>query len=83
MENNHNITYNNGVDDDIHFTDLQLKILSCIKEDFKSCSDIAWELKKHHLHIGKSIKSLLDKDLVHRSSIDYNNGSIKIMYMKS
>lgn len=53
-------------------TDIQKKILKAIKEDYMTCDDIAFITKKHRIHIGKSMKSLLNKGYV-RAWYDYPN----------
>jgi predicted transcriptional regulator len=45
-------------------SELQEEILNLIAQDYKTCSDIAFELKHNQMHIGNSIKSLLNKKLI-------------------
>jgi predicted transcriptional regulator len=42
-------------------TPLQIQIIELLKKDndFMTCDDIAWELKKHKMHIGNSVKALV------------------------
>lgn len=43
---------------------------------FMTCDDIAWELKKHKMHIGKSIKKLVDNGILEKYYTDYSNPKI-------
>lgn len=45
-------------------TKFQNIILRAIKNEYKSCSDIAFEIKKNKIHVGNSVKALLDKKII-------------------
>lgn len=47
-------------------TELQKLIIELLTkdDDHFTCDDIAWKLKKHKMHIGNSIKSLVKKGIV-------------------
>jgi predicted transcriptional regulator len=65
-------------------TDLQTQIIELLKKDndFMSCDDIAWELKKHKMHIGNSVKGLVKKGILgmHRSRIhEFSNTTYYVL----
>jgi predicted transcriptional regulator len=53
-------------------TDLQTQIIELLKKDndFMSCDDIAWKLKKHKMHIGNSVKVLVEKKILGKHKKD-------------
>ena len=59
---------------------LQIQIIELLKKDndFMTCDDIAWELKKHKIHIGNSVKALVKRGILdsYRSQWD-KYGNIK------
>lgn len=57
-----------------NLTPLQKSIISLLSDhEFKTASDIAWELKKNQMHIGTSLKSLMKKGIVNDYHSDYSN----------
>lgn len=42
-------------------TPLQIEILTLVKDEYMTCDDIAFELKRHRMHIGNSVKALVKK----------------------
>lgn len=52
----------------MQLTTLQKQIVDLLSDPsrdmFMTCDDIAWELKKHRMHIGKSIKKLVDNGIL-------------------
>ncbi|MCK9445950.1 hypothetical protein M0Q50_03560 [bacterium] len=62
-------------------TTLQKQIVDLLSDTsrdsmFMTCDDIAWELKKHKMHIGKSIKKLVDNGILEKYYTDYSNPKI-------
>jgi len=41
-------------------TNLQKQILDLLKDEYMTCAEIAFKLNKHQMHIGKSVKSLVN-----------------------
>lgn len=56
-------------------TELQNKIIELLIKDggYMTCDDIAWELKKHKMHIGSSVKSLVKKKILDSWYSETNN----------
>lgn len=42
-------------------TTLQKEILALLNNDYMTCDDIAFELNRHRMHIGNSVKSLVKR----------------------
>jgi predicted transcriptional regulator len=60
-------------------TELQKQIVNILNtKDFEhlTCDDIAWKLKKHKMHIGRSVKSLVEKGIL-EGYRPYYGGNIK------
>lgn len=62
-------------------TELQKQIIELLSKDLDhfSCDDIAWKLKKHKMHIGNSVKSLVKKGIL-ESYTPFSGGYPKYFY---
>ncbi|WP_142783380.1 hypothetical protein [Changchengzhania lutea] len=56
-------------------TNFQKRVLEIIKDDYKTCSQIAWELGGSYgqMHVGKSLKSLYEKEMVNTYVTEFTN----------
>jgi len=54
-------------------TDYQIKILDTIKDESKTCDDIAWEINSHKMHVGRSMKTLIGRNVVGVYHADWSN----------
>lgn len=64
-----------------NMTELQKQIIVILATDYThlTCDDIAWELKKHKMNIGNSVKSLVKKGML-ESYIPSIGGNPKYFY---
>lgn len=45
-------------------TEFQNRILKVIENEYKTCADIAFEIKERQIHVGNSVKALLNKKII-------------------